>query len=329
MSSFKLLPTMAFSALCLLAQSPALSQDSIPIFPIVTFESQQVQSTLSNYGGAYTDSTEKANDTITRGNSLLTTFATHEDPDSVQWVPGRNEESFYAYKLGYQLGTVRLGCGGTCTYGPHVGLAIGFSQQWDPLDLTGATHVTFWAKADDSLTMDVSIGMRDTVTSPASYAQRFIIDTTWKKYSIELKASTVFKLPEWVAPQPFEVARANAIGFSISKDNNAAHPDNALYLDDVEIVNWVYTPFVDPVGISNESLMARRTNGLRARITGNVALVRLPAAFLGKSGAIVALDATGRIIGRAAFGPQAMDVSFKVPAASAKSAGLYFRAISK
>jgi hypothetical protein len=329
MNSSKHLSIMGAAALCLMAQSPALSQDSIPIFPIITFDNMQVQSTLNTYGGPFADEKEFANDSVTPGNSLLTTFASHEDPDSMQFVPGHDTSSLYAFKLGYQLGTVRLGCGGTCTYAPHVGLAIGFSQNWDPLDLTGATHITFWAKADDSVKISVSIGMRDTVPALASYAQFFTIDTTWKKYSIELKASSVFTLPNWVTPVPFDVSRANAIGFSISKDDNLAHPDNALYVDDVEIVNWVYTSWVDPAGIAKWNRKGGRADGLRARITGDVALVRLPAALLGKSGMIEALDATGRNVGHSAFGPQAMDVSMKVPGASSKSAGLYFRAIPK
>lgn len=328
MSRFKFLPTLGFSALCLLAHSKALSQDSIPIFPIITFDNMQLQSTLNNYGGAYTDVNEMANDSVTYGNSLLTTFPVHDDSDSVQWVPGRNDTAMLAYKMGYRLGTVRLGCGGTCTYGPHVGLSIGFSHDYDPLDLTGATHVTFWAKADDSVIINVSIGMRDTVAPPASYSQYFKIGTAWKKYSIELKASTVFKLPDWTTQYPFDVSRANAIGFSISKDDNPTQTDNALYLDDVEIVNWVYTSYVDPTGISTNR-KALRNDGLHARITGNVALVRLPSAFLGKTGVIEAMDVTGRKVGSAAFGPQALDVSMKVPGSSSKSAGLYFRAISK
>ncbi|MEO6095280.1 MAG: hypothetical protein ABIW76_06280 [Fibrobacteria bacterium] len=327
MSSFKILQSLAFSAICLLAQSPALSQTSIPIFPIVDFESQQVQSTLSNYGGSYADNGEFALDSITPGNSRLTTFATHEDPDSMQWVPGRRDSSLWAFKLGYQLGTVKLGCGGTCTYEPHVGLAQGFSSEYDPLDLTGATHVTFWAKGDFALTVDVSIGMRDSVAARASYSQKFVIDTTWKKYSIELKASPEFKLPTYVTPVPFVAAKANSVGFSISKDNNPTQADNALYLDDIEIVNWVYTPYVDPAGISDRNGKSQRNSGLRARISGDVAFVQVPAAFFGKTGVIEAMDARGRKVGRAAFGPQAMDVSLKVPGASAKSAGLYFRAL--
>lgn len=328
MRIFKLLPTLGFSAFCLLAQAPALSQDTIPIYPMIDFEGMQLMSAPGNYGGTYADNNEFANDSITPGNSILTTFAAHDSLDSVQFVPGRRAESNYAFKLGYRLGTVKLGCGGECTYAPHVGLNVGFSA-FEPLDLTGATHITFWAKGKDSLTMSVGIGMRDTVVSNANYSQRFVIDTTWKKYSIELKASSVFKLPEWVTPKPFVAARANSIGFSINKDDNPTRPDNALFLDDIEIVNWIYTAYVEPVGISDQSRKAQRADGLRARISGNMALVRLPASFLGKSGVIEALDATGRNVARATFGPQAMDVSFNVPAASAKSAGLYFRAISK
>lgn len=330
MRSFKWLSTMGAFALCLSAHSPALSQDSIPIFPLIDFEAMVIRSNLGPIGYPYADNGEVNNDSVTFGNSMLTTFEYHEDPDSMKWVPGRmGDSTTKAYKMGYRLGTVRLGCGLNCTYPPHVGVAVSFSETYDPLDLTGATHVTFWAKGDDSLTLNVSIGMRDTTPRPAGYSQVFVIDTTWKKYSIQLAASTDFKLPDWVTSFPFEAARANGIGFSINKDANPVHADNALYLDDIEIVNWVYTPYMEPVGISSQSDKTQRADGLRARISGNQALVRLPAAFLGKSGVVEALDATGRKVGRAAFGPQALDVSMAILGASAKSAGLYIRVLSK
>jgi hypothetical protein len=321
-----LLPALRISALCLAVISPAISQDSIQVFKIIDFESSQIQSTLGVYGGTYADNSERNNDTVTYGNSLLTTFPMHEDPDSTLWVSGRNEESFTAMQMGYQLGTVMLGCGDKCEYPPHVGLSIGFSSEFDPIELTGATHVTFWAKGKDSLTLNVSLGMRDSVKYPAEYSQVFVIDTTWKKYSIELKPSTVFKLPAWVAPYPFDVVRVNSIGFSINKGENPVHADNALFLDDIEIVNWVLS-FVS--GINKQDRTAGRSHGLRARFTGDIALVQVPSAFLGKTGVIEALDATGRKIGQAAFGPQALDVSLKVPGASAKSTGLFFRAVRK
>jgi hypothetical protein len=325
MRIFSLLTTLRYSALCLAVVSPAMSEDSIPVYTIVNFESGSVQSVLGVYGGSYADNNEKANDTVTFGNSMLTTFTFHEDPDSAMWVPGYQEGST-ALQLGYQLGTVRLGCGENCEYAPHVGVATGFSSEFDPIELTGATHLTFWAKGRDSLTVNVSVGMRDSVKSPADYSQKFVIDTTWKKYSIELKASTVFTLPNWVPQIPFDVVRVNHIAFSISKDENLNHPDNALFLDDIEIVNWVLS-YVS--GIFKQGRNAAQSRGLRARFTGDIALVRLPAAFLGKTGVIEALDATGRKVGQAAYGPQALDVSLTVPGASAKSAGLFFRAIAK
>lgn len=320
------LPTLRYSALCLAVISPAMSQDSTKVFKIIDFESSQIQSTLGVYGGTYADNGEKANDTVTYGNSLLTTFPMHENTDSTLWVPGRNEESFTALQMGYQLGTVMLGCGENCEYAPHVGLAIGFSSEFDPIELTGATHVTFWAKGKDSLTVNVSLGLRDSVKYPANYSQMFVIDTSWKKYSIELKASTVFKLPAWVTPYPFDVVRVNAITFSINKGENPVHVDNALYLDDIEIVNWELS-FVS--GVSKPGLNTGRNHGLRARFIGDVAKVQVPAALRGKTGVIEALDASGRRIGKAAFGPQALDVSLTVPGASVKSTGLYFRAIPK
>lgn len=321
------LPTaVKVSVLGLAVIAPVMSQDSTKVFTIIDFESRQIQSTLSVYGGAFADNSELAPDTVTYGNSMLTTFSGHEDPDSSLWVQGYREESSSALQMGYQLGTVRLGCGEDCTYAPHVGIAIGFSPEYDPIELTGATHITFWAKGRDSLTMSVSIGMRDSVTSPADYSQSFTIDTTWKKYSIKLEPSVDFKLPTWVPQIPFDVVRVNSISFGINKDENPNHLDNALFLDDVEIVNWELS-YVS--GIFKHGRNAGQVHGLRARLSGDVAYVRLPSSLFGKSGVIEAMDATGRKIGQTAFGPQAQDVSLTVPGASAKSAGLFFRAIPK
>jgi hypothetical protein len=326
MRLFHLLPTLKISTLCLAAISPVLSQDSIPVYPIVDFEGKQIRSTLGAYGGYFADNLEYANDSVTTGNSEITLLGEHEVPDSSLWVPGHNEESAWALHLGYKLGTVLLGCGGTCTYAPHVGVSIGFSDVNDPIELSGATHLTFWAKGRDSLTVNVAVLMRDSVKRPADYSQTFTIDTTWKKYSIKLEPSTDFKLPDWVAPMPFDVVRVNGIAFGINKGENPIHVENALFLDDIVIVNWVYSLVS---GIFKQNHDAGRLNGLRAHMTGNIAVVRLPAAMLGKTGVIEALDASGRKVGQAAFGPHALDVSLTLAGASAKSAGLYFRALPK
>ena len=56
-----------------------------------------MQSTLGVYGGTYTDNNERANDTVTYGNSKLTTFAVSSNadsalhPDSTLWVMGHDE----------------------------------------------------------------------------------------------------------------------------------------------------------------------------------------------------------------------------------------------
>ncbi len=129
-----------------------------------------------------------------------------------------------------------------------------------------------------------------------------------------------------MAAYPFEAARVNSISFSINRDENLGHPDNALFLDDVEIVNWTLS-YVS--GIFKHGRNAAQPRGLKASFVGNNALVRLPAAFVGKTGVIEALDMKGRKIGQAAFGPQALDVSLNLAGSSAKSAGIYFRAITK
>ncbi len=297
------------------------SQSPVPVFRIIDFESNQVQSILHAYGGTYTDNGETANDSVTSGNSILTTFQFHDDPDSLYWVPGYSDSSSYAFKLGYQLGTVLLGCGTGCTYPPHVGVNFRFFT--DSMDLSTATHLTFWAKADDSLKVDVTVGMREENPDPR-YSQLFVIDTAWKKYSIELKPSADFALPSWAPERPFNVAAVEAIGFSISKGNNPDTIGNALYIDDIEIVNWEYIPPDIDVKTRGQALR-RGARNLEARIAGGIAYVRIPERLAGRTGIVEAMDAQGRKLGQAAFGPQVSEVGLKLPGAGTSGAGLYFR----
>lgn len=308
---------LAFGAIFPAAVS---SQTPVPAYKIYDFENYQLQSKLSAYGGTYTDNGETANDSVTTGNSQLTTFPFHDHLDSVHWVAGHTDSSLSAFKLGFKLGTVLLGCGENCTYPPHVGVNFPFFS--DSMNLSTATHLTFWAKAEDSLKVEVNVGMREAVPEPR-YSQMFGIDTTWKKYTIELKASTVFALPSWTTARPFNVAQVNAMGFSISKGNNPDTVGNALYIDDIEIVNWEYIP--EPEVNVRGQAFRRSAGGLQARIAGGIAYVRIPERLAGRTGIVEALDAKGRKLGQAAFGPQVSEVGLKLPGAGTSGAGLYFR----
>jgi hypothetical protein len=298
------------------------SQEEIPIYKIMDFENMQLQSTLGAYGGTYADNAELANDSVTYGNSVLTTFPLHSEPDSMLWVPGYQESSLTALQFGYQLGNVLLGCGGDCTYSPHVGMAFQFAQE--ALDLTGATHLTFWAKALDSVKVNVSVGMRDTVSDLQSYTQQFIIDTTWKQYSIELIASIVFTLPSWAPDRPFVAALANSMSFSINKGDNPDSTGNALFLDDIEIVNWVYTPFV--VNVQQRQKPLLKASRLQVRFSGQQVYARLPVDLRGQTGILEAMDVQGRLLGKSAFGPQASEVSMQLNESVKSSGSLFFRA---
>jgi hypothetical protein len=179
-------------------------------------------------------------------------------------------------RFAYELGDRRLSCGGTCTYDPYVGFGLTFTTLMDTagnniLDFTGATAISFWAKAEkDSITVNISVGTKDTTTNASDYGKTLTISgPEWKKYTISLVEPTGLTQPSWAAKKPFDLKRATGIGFGINRGMNSLAPSNTLLIDDVVIENWKYVDPAEVVAVRSPNRAHASRSGGRLQIQGS------------------------------------------------------------
>lgn len=325
---------MTFSAA---SAAPADTTLDTTDYLIDDFNDQAASTPWWGFWFTFTDRNSMTADTGVTGNSFLTTHDSISGsplydsigfPIPAGWPRGRTGDSLdYGMRMGYILGDRPLSCGGTCTYAPYVGLGVGFTTQGNRfLNLRGATHFSFWAKADSG-TVTVNVAINDTNTASEDYAQRFVVDSTWKKYSIALEASAAFKQPDYGGKGPFDKTIITGAIFGINKGDNALRPANGITLDDVMIENWKFVdpnppPPEDPISV-RKGLKAAST-GFKATRRGNVLYVRMPSSLAGKTGVLEAVNASGKVLGRTGFGASG-EVEMRV---EGSTSGLYFRVIS-
>lgn len=287
-------------------------------YVVTDFESGQLNTPLNGYWYVFTDRNSATPVDTVFGNSVLTSFDeggfpfydSLGNPDPRTFPAGHGDGSTRALRFAYQLGDRRLSCGESCTYAPYVGFGLGFSTLADTVDLTGAAGIAFWAKAEKApLVLNVSVGTRDTSTTAPDYSQRFVLDTAWKRCTIELKASEAFKQPAYGPRKPFNPTVVKSMNFGVNRGENDSLPENALHLDDLVILAWSW---VDPTAIPRRPARAGSAPKLALSWAGSLVRIRLPEAWAGKPGQVQAVDAAGRILGRAAFGPAMHEVALDV-----------------
>jgi hypothetical protein len=338
-----------------LITAPVLAQDPPPdttSFVMSDFENGRQTTPFWGYWYTYTDGKEvSAADTALFGNSMVTSIDSNGQnftdslgsPDDRTFPKGHDSLSLNCQKFGYVLGSRKLSCGGTCNYEAHVGFGTGFTTQAQSLDMTGATSISFWAKADTApLIMSVAVGTIDTVAPNASdYSQLFSITTAWKEYKIFMKPSADLKQPTWSVVKSFNTKAVKGLGFGINRGDNPDHPTNAVYVDDVTIQNW---RFIEPpviidstpvdtvpidtatIGIKQGLANANSKHGFSAKRIGDSFLVQLPSSYNNHQGTVEAVTVRGNVVARAAFGIHANQVTMNYPH-GLPSHGLYFRVI--
>ena len=283
-------------------------------YVMTDFESGQILGTpLNGYWYNFTDRNTATSIDSIYGNSRLTSFDSSGFPftdslgyyDARTFPPGRSGDSAsHCLRFAYALGDRKLSCGAACSYEPYVGFGMRFTTMADTVDLTGATAISFWAKAEDSaVTVDVSVGTRDTTPNSADYGQTFTVGPGWKQYTINLAPSGDFKQPTWAAHKTFNPKVATGVGFGINLGANKARPVNAVLIDDLVIQDWAY---VDPNTIP-DAIAAHRpapaVGGLRAMRTSEGLRVVLPESYRNRGGTLQAVDARGAVRGSAEFAP--------------------------
>jgi hypothetical protein len=185
------------------------------------------------------------NDHGNGGNSIITSGDTTSSPplfDGKSYGPGYGSGG-YSGILSFSFGTKTPTCGAACTYAPEVALGLNIRglSYLNPgdtvLNLTGATALTFMAKATAPISLNVVIGTAD-ITDYARYRKSIQVTTEWKLFSVELKKSDQFMQPSWGVQKPFNTAMINTLDLLISKTDNPSWTGGTLYLDDVKIVGW-------------------------------------------------------------------------------------------
>jgi hypothetical protein len=297
------------------------------------FETATLSTPLWGFWYTFTDRNSATEVDTVYGNSYLTSFDSTGQPlldslfmpDVRSFPPGYSEFSTRALRFAYVLGDRKLSCGAACTYEPYVGFGIGFSTQVEYLDLTGSPGIAFWAKAESApVVMDVSVGTVDTSTAAIGapdYSMLVTVDTVWKQYVIPLVAGPDFAQPAWGPRKPFDATKVKGMNFGINRGANPEDTINAVLIDDLSILDWTYVEPVDPSSIRKAS--AASAMRLAIRREGGRVLVRLPDQYAGRSGVVEAVDASGRVRARQAFGAAIREIALDF--GGAVPSGLLYR----
>ncbi|MDB5106196.1 MAG: hypothetical protein JWP91_3885 [Fibrobacteres bacterium] len=162
---------------------------------------------------------------------------------------GADETGGKAAKLDYEMGPTPLSCGGTCTFGQFVGFGTDFTPTKKALDLTGATKITYKAKAAAPTVVVVQVSITS-VTSQAGDQQFAVhevthnIGTSWKTYEVALSETALkdaLKQPSWAKPAvPFNPKEVEKIAWKVSMDAATNPLKGTILIDSVVVRNYTW-----------------------------------------------------------------------------------------
>jgi hypothetical protein len=241
--------------------------------------------------------------------------------------PGRNSNT--CFKLAFKYGSNRPHGDDpdTSSYDPEVGLSTSIfdADGQTGADFTGATKVSFWAKADKTLKFRFAAATPE-VSDYAFWGDDFSVGTAWKQINLDFSAKT-FAQPEWKsAAVPFNIKAIKMFMLVISQANNPG-AGGTLYIDDWTVTGWKpQAPTEDPTGLraSAEEVSKARMALLRA---DGKARVSIPAEARNLGGTVELYGISGKRIGSVGFGKGEGEVSVPV-ASNAKTGLLFYRVLA-
>jgi hypothetical protein len=250
-----------------------------------------------------------------QGNSKVTSGDTTVNPvifSSASFGEGANSILGYSGKLGYTFGTVRPSCGGTCTYSPEVTMGTNIVPTGLAIrDLTGATSLTFWAKAVPPVKVSI-IALTKDVTDYSWARAEVSVTAEWKRYTAAFSgaAAPVFKGTYGQMKDKFpNLAQMESFNFALQKDSNPTVTSGYLLLDDLYVMG-----LKDPNAAVAPAMRPSLARALRAAADGKAIRVTVPAAYRNVAGTVAALDLSGRIVAKAAFAKGQESVSLDLRA---------------
>lgn len=230
---------IAAAALAMTA-GKAVSQNAL----IDDFEGGTNQNKFMSYWFYYNDSGDK-------GTSKVLSSLPGATPTELLFDPtvsiGLDEKGGKAAKIDYEMGAAKLSCGPACEFGQYVGMGMDMSPAKKPVDLTGATKITYKAKADKatSVVVEVSIAGVSKLAAPYKFATHQIthnIGTTWKTFEMSMSPTALTNAlarPSWVGAIndtiPFNPKEVEKIQWKISMDATTNPTKGVVLIDSVVV----------------------------------------------------------------------------------------------
>jgi len=149
-------------------------------------------------------------------------------------------------KLAFTYGNKKPSCGTGCTYGNMAGFGTGFIEEPKDgsvasLDMTGASSITFMAKADKAMVMRVEIATAP-VLDFGYHLFQASLTTTWQTFTIPLVEGIGFAQPAWADPVVFDVTKMQKIQFAISADDNTGLTGGVVNIDNIVVHGYKWVP---------------------------------------------------------------------------------------
>jgi hypothetical protein len=199
---------------------------------IADCESGTNENNLNAYWYVYDD----AND----GGTSVVTNATKLADGTYEWAPTAGEGNpqgtpGYGAKVAYQMGETKPSCGDGCVYGQMVGIGTQLAPDGAVADITGATKITYWAKASAPMTARVEVAI-EPVKNNAYHRTEHEFTTSWAQYDIILSEGLGISQPsEWnTVDVAFDPTKVEKVQWQVSMDD--ANPEQGtIWIDDIVI----------------------------------------------------------------------------------------------
>lgn len=200
-----------------LLSANAYSQQTV----VADFEELSYINNLNHWNAAYVDSRDGGNSTINNFE-----FMVPPDPDSGYFavpVAGEGYDGGNCLYVDYTFGTIDP------EYGSYLGVYIDCANDSETLDITGATELTFWAKASVATKMRVKLATSN--ISDYGYYQVLVdVPTGWTQYTI---AIADLEQPSWATPVSLDLSLIEAVTLELTEEENPPDISEELWLDDI------------------------------------------------------------------------------------------------
>lgn len=213
------------------------------------YEAGSNQNRFLGYSYFYADAADGGTSVVTSSSPGATASELLVDP--AKSFDAGNNGSSKSLKLDFTYGTNKPTCGAGCNYGQMVGFGTQLIAGTDPvgtgegkvIDITGATAISFYAKATEAMKVRVEI-TTTAVKDFAFHRGEVTVSTAWEKHTVMLMPGLGgINQPSWTSTElPFDPTTVQKLQFQISADDNATLTAGTLWLDDIVMEGYSWVP---------------------------------------------------------------------------------------